>query len=250
MRKLLHMAWVLPGFVALAAGCQSTNVGVAAKNGSLSTYQSNVGSLNTPDFALGDVVALDPQTHKAWKAGGVQVDPMDESISQPVAEATEPFASNFDLSFSQNLSPVMRNEVGESVRGQTTLHVENFFTRSIKNPAAFASGSQQLAKVINKLHAEHPDSKFFLVSAVTPADKVYLTFAGNSNTQHLGKYDFHVSFDQNADLEKLAKDKPAFFKLTPLTVEAHDGHNFVAVDKNFGEKLPEYSFDGAVASTW
>lgn len=251
MRKILHLAWVLPGVIAMCSGCSGTNVAVGAKNGALSTYQASVGTVNTPNFALGDVVAMDPQTHKAWKVATVQVDATDTSITQPVASASEPFASSFELSFSQNLSPVMRNEVSETVKSQTVLHVENFFTRGLKNPGAFATGSSQLAKAVTKFHAQNPEAKFFLVSAITPADKVYLTFAGgDSNTAHLGKYQFHINYDQNGELEKMAKYTPAFFKLTPLTVQEQNGRAFVAVDKNFGEKLPEYNFDAAVASTW
>jgi len=251
MRKFLHLGWVLAGVIAVCSGCSGTNVAVGAKNGALSTYQSNVGSLNTPGFALGDVVAMDPQTHKAWKVANVEIAPTDTAISQPVDQASEPFASSFDLSYSQSVTPVMRNEVDQAVRGQTVLHVESYFTRSLKNPAAFALGSEPLAKAVTKLHAQNPQAKFFLVSAVSPAEKVYLTYAGGeANTAKFGKYEFHIAYDQNADLEKLAKDIPAFFKLTPLTVEEQKGHSTVAVDKNFGEKLPEYDFSGAVASTW
>jgi hypothetical protein len=250
MSGFIRLAMVTSGIVALCAGCSSFNVDVGAKNGALSAYQTKEGAVNTPAFALGDVVAMDPQTHKAWKIGSVDVAPTEIAIGQTDEQASEPFQSNFDLAFSQKVSNSMQDSVDEIVRGQTVLHVENYFARSIKKPAAFAEGNWQLAKVVLKASAQNPQAKFFLVSGITSADKVYLTFEGGpDSTTKVGRYTFRVSYPQNEDLSKLAQDTPAFFKTTPLKVQTGEtGHQSVAVDSNFDEKLPDYKFD-AVASS-
>jgi len=54
----------------------------------------------------------------------------------------------------------------------------------------------------------------------------------------VGKYTFHINYAQNDQLESLAKDAPAFFKMTALKVEEAEGFKTVAVDRAAGEKLP------------
>jgi hypothetical protein len=251
MRGLIRFTIVMSGVVALCSGCSSFNVDVGAKSGGISAYRTQEGAVNTPAFALGDVVAMDPQTHRAWKIGSVDVAPTQIAISQNAEQASEPFESDFDLAFSQKVSNSMQDSVNEIVRGQTVLHVENYFTRSLKNPTSFAAGNWQLSKAVLKASAQNPQAKFFVVSAITSADKVYLTFDGQDETAKVGRYTFRVNYPQNEELAKMAQDAPAFFKTTPLKVETgENGHKTVAVDDNFNEKLPDYKFEKAVASTW
>lgn len=251
MRKLMHLSCVLLGVAAVGAGCQSSHVAVEARSASIGTYEASLGHLNTPAFALGDLVAMDPQSHKAWKVASLQVDPVDVAFSQQAAKDDESFAAPLDLSYSKKITPGMKEDVDQGVQSQTLLHVENYWTRKLKAPAAFAAGSEQLAKALNKQHAQEPDTKFFLVSAVTQAENVYLAYAGGkADTATSGKYQFHINYQQNSELSKLAKENPAFFKLTPLKLDETGGQSTVAVDKDFGEQLPDYQFKQSIASTW
>lgn len=238
MRGLSQFACVLSllGAASLGGGCSSTNVAVGAKSGAVAAYPSGVGSINTPAFALGDLVAVDGNTGQAWKFASVQFDPTEVAVSQPAGEFSEPFDSRFELAYSKKVAPELEGEVEESVRGNTVLHVENYFTRSLKNPAVFTAGNRQLAGAVLKLHAQNPQAKAFLVSSVTSADRVFLTFEGGpKSTTTAGKYQFHIAYEQNAQLESLAKDTPAFFKTTALKVETDDeGRQFVAADKLAG----------------
>jgi len=160
------------------------------------------------------------------------------AISATSSDRSEPFDSNFDLVYSKKLGPVVEDQVSETVRAQTFLHTENYFTRSIKNPGAFTAGNNQLAKAVLKLKAENPDVNAYVVTAVTSAEKVYLSYEGpDTNTTRVGKYTFHINYAQNDQLESLAKDAPAFFKMTALKVEETGGYKTVAVDKSAGEKL-------------
>ena len=138
------------------------------------------------------------------------------------------------------------------MRSQTALHVENATERKLSNAGAFAAGSEQLQHTVAKFHKENPQAKFFLVSSVTGADKVWFSFNGSKdNTIRDGKYEFHVNYEQNRDFEKMAKDQPVFFSWTPLMVTEKKGHATVAVDKNFNESITDYRFsNSAVASTW
>ena len=247
MRNLLQLTWVL-GAAALAAGCQGTNVGVAARGAPISSYQTGeIGRINTPAFAIGDVVVLNPVTHKACRAAQVQVDPMEIAFTQNIPQATIPFEPSFEFGFSQEISPSLKEQIEQQVDGQTAIRVENFFERKIKSPATFAAGSDQLAKTLLKLQSQEPDAKFFLVSSVTSATRVSLTFTGApSNTIHEGKYQFHVNYEQNKQLDQLAEGT-SFYKLTPLTITNDDGHPAVAIDKNFDEDMSSYDFTQAVA---
>lgn len=239
MRKLLKLS-VLVGVIALGTGCQSNNFGVAAKSPSLNAYETSIGSVNTPAFELGDVVALDPNTHKAQRVATVQINPTDVAYSQPSDKTSEKFDASFQLTFPQGTPAFTRSEVSDAVEAQTVLSAENWSTRGLKNPAAFATGSAQLATAVTRWHQQNPDAKFFLVSAVAGADKVYLSYSG-SDPIKVSKYEFHVYYPQNDQLDKLAKSSPAFFKATPLTVvQDKRGHETVAVDKNFTEKLGDY----------
>ncbi len=239
MRGLSKYACLVSTLGALCTGCAGTNVSVGAGNAAVAAYPSSIGNVNTPQFALGDLVAVDTKTHRSWKFGTVKVDPTDITISQTNSETSEPFDSGFDLVYSKKLTPIVEDQVNETVRAQTFLHTENYFTRSIKNPGAFTAGNTQLAKSVLKLHAENPDVKAFVVTAVTSAEKVYLAYEGpETNTTKVDKYTFHINYPQNDQLETLAKDAPAFFKMTALKVEESEGFKTVAVDKSTGDKLP------------
>ena len=238
MHGISKYACLVSALGAMCVGCAGTNVSVGAGNGAVAAYPSSIGNVNTPQFALGDLVAVDTKTHRSWKFAAVSVDPTEVAISQTNAEAAEPFDSNFDLVYSKKLGPVIEDQVGETVRAQTFLHTENYFTRSIKNPGAFTAGNAQIAKAVLKLKAANPDVKAYLVTAVTSADKVYLTYEGpERDTTKVGKYTFHINYAQNDQLESLAKDAPAFFKMTALKVDESEGFKTVAVDKAAGEKL-------------
>jgi len=238
MRGISKYACLVSALGAMCVGCAGTNVSVGAGNGAVAAYPSSVGNVNTPQFALGDLVAVDTKTHRSWKFGAVNVDPTDVAISATSSDRSEPFDSSFDLIYSKKLGPVIEDQVGETVRAQTFLHTENYFTRSIKNPGAFTAGNTQLAKAVIKVHAENPDVKTFVVTAVTSAEKVYLSYEGpETNTTKVGKYTFHINYAQNEQLASLAKDAPAFFKMTALKVDGNGGFKTVAVDKSAGEKL-------------
>jgi len=238
MRGISKYACLVSALGAMCVGCAGTNVSVGAGNGAVAAYPSSIGNVNTPQFALGDLVAVDAKTHRSWKFAAVKFDATDVAISQTNSETSEPFDSSFDLVYSKKLGPVIEDQVTETIRAQTFLHTENYFTRSIKNPGAFTAGSTQLAKAVLKLKAENPDVKAFLVTSITSAEKVYLTYEGpETNTTKVGKYTFHINYAQNDQLESLAKDAPAFFKLTALKVEESEGFKTVAVDKSAGEKL-------------
>jgi len=248
MRTGLRWSWVL-GLLAVGAGCSGTNISVAAKRGAVNAYEASVGHINTPHFGLGDVVVLDPESKEATKVASAQVESTDVTFT-PVAEGiAEPFNSAFELSYSQAVQPYMQEQVDAAVRSRTVLHVEQYFERKLTAPAAFAVRDTRLAAVLSKFRAFQPDAKFFLVSAVVPAEKVYLTFADDRQAVQVGKYTFHVSYPQNGRLERLAKDEPAFFKLTPITLADQGGRPTVVVDKNFHENLGEYRVKTAVAET-
>ena len=243
---------VVLGVVAVGAGCSGTNIGVDAKRAPLAAYQAQIGNVNTPNFELGDVVMLDPNTHTATKIGNAQVEPSDVAFKPTVESKAEPFDASFELSFSDNTQPSMREFVQSQVRNQTSLHVENATERKLANAGAFAAGSEQLQRTVAKFHKENPDAKFFLVSSVTGADKVWFSFDGSKDgTIRDGKYEFRVSYEQNKDLAKMAQAQAVFFSWTPLTVTEKKGHATVAVDKNFNESISDYNYNTpAVASTW
>lgn len=238
MRIPQTITWIVSGALAFSAGCTSNHVAVDAKSESLATYQARQGGLNTPGFVLGDVIAVD-KSGNTFKVTNVAIDPTEIAITPGSANSSEPFASPFDLSYSQQVSPAVQASVDDKVRGESTLHVENCFTRSIKKPAVFTAGSNELAKAVQKAAAQHPDASFFLVTAVTSADKVFISFDdAQGSTAKIDKYQFHISYSQNHELEKLAKESTAFFRVAPLKIEDEDGRVAVMVDKDAAEKLP------------
>jgi hypothetical protein len=248
MRKLLHLSWALLGAVSLSGGCSSNHVLVEAKNPTMDTFQGSVGSLNTPAYTLGDVIAMDSQTHKVWKAASVQINALDLAISPQLRETAEPLKSDLSLWYSQKLPVGVKGDVSERVKSDTTLHVEDYFTRSLKYPAIFIVGSDQLATRLAELHRQSPNAKFFLVSAITSAKKVYLACDdADKQLSHMGKREFEVKYKQNESLEQLAQKEPAFFKLTALKL---DDANHVTADKDAGGKLPEHQFDQVLAMSW
>ena len=252
MRKVLFLSCAL-GVVAAAAGCSSHDapVSVGAKNGAITAYQANIGTLNTAGFNLGDVVALDPETHKAFKVASVQVGQTDTEVGQPVALSSERFNSDFDLWFSENVAGNLKEEVGQAVRDHTAIKVENAFTRQLKDASAFAAGSDQLAKAMADVYARTPNARVFLVSAVVSAENVYLTCTDRPESQmNFGHYQFAVEYAQNPQLKKMAEARPAFFRATPVSFDQQNGHSIVKADKTFSEKLADYQVSEGVASSW
>ena len=252
MRKLTQISWALLGIASLGgAGCTSSHVAVDAKSDGLATYQSAVGHVNTPAYDVGDIVEVDPSTHKVWKAGEVQISPMDLAYSQPGAASKEQFGAPIDFTYDGKCQESTKQQVSADVQDGTVFHVEGYWTRSLKNPAIFIAASEQLEKRIGKLHAQHPADQFYVVSAVSAADKIFLACdAAKDNTLHADKHDFHVRYGQNEQLAKMAKEKESFFKLTPLKLDTADGRAIVMIDRNAKDALPEVQFGPAVASTW
>lgn len=251
MRKLSKISWALLGIVSVGAGCSSSHVAVDAKSDGLATYQSSVGHVNTPAYQVGDIVEVDSATHKVWKAGEVQVSPMDLKYSQPGLASKEQFGAPLDFTYDGKCLESSKQQVSADVQDGTVFHVEGYWTRSLKNPAMFIAASDQLVKRVSKLHAQHPADQFFLVSAVSAADKVYLADdAAKNNTVNVDKHQFHVRFAQNAGLEKMAKAKESFFNLTALKLDKAEGHTVVAMDRDAADSLPQAQFGPAVASSW
>lgn len=251
MRTLSKLSLAVLGIVSLSAGCTSSHVAVSAKSDGLATYQSAVGHVNTPAYEVGDVVEVDPATHKVWKAAEVQVSPVEMNFSQPVAQSKEQYGGGLDFTYDGKCSEGLKQQVSEDVRDGTVFHVEGYWTRSLKNPAVFIVSSDQLVKRVAKLHAQHPADQFYLVSAVSAADKIFLACdAAKDNTLNENKHHFHVHYEQNAELEKTAKEKEAFFKLTALKLDTADGRAVVLMDQKAGDALSEVQYGKAVASAW
>jgi len=251
MRTFSKVSLAVLGIVSLGAGCTSSHVAVSAKSDGLATYHSAVGHVNTPDYQVGDVVEVDPATHKVWKAAEVQVSPVDMNWSQLMPQSKEQFGGGLDFTYDGKCSEGLKQQVSQDVRDGTVFHVEGYWTRSLKNPAVFIVSSDQLAKRVAKLHAQHPADQFYLVSAVSAADKIFLACdVAKDNTLNENKHQFHVHYDQNAELEKMAKEKETFFKLTALKLDTADGRAVVLMDQKAGDALPEVQYGKAVASAW
>lgn len=251
MRKFSRISWALVGIASISAGCSSSHVAVDARSDGLATYQSAVGHINTPGYEVGDVIEVDPTTHKVWKAAQVQVLPADLLWSQPMQQSKEQFGSSLDFTYKGACSENTKEQVSADVQDGTALHVEGYWTRGLKNPAVFISSSDQLLKRVSKLHAQHPADQFFLVSAVSAADRIYLTLdSGKDNTLQADKHQFHVQYVQNAELAQMAREKESFFKLTPLKFDTAEGLPIVYMDRHAVDALPEVQYGPAVASTW
>ncbi|HEY2587852.1 MAG TPA: hypothetical protein VGI81_19060 [Tepidisphaeraceae bacterium] len=251
MRKLSKISWALLGIVSVGAGCSSSHVAVDAKSDGLATYQSAVGHVNTPAYQVGDIVEVDPATHKVWKAAEVQISPLDLAYSQPGLASKEQFGASLDFTYDGKCQESSKQQVNADVQDGTVLHVEGYWTRSLKHPAIFIASSDQLLKRVSKLHAQHPGDQFFLVSAVSAADKIYLADdATKDDTVNVDKHQFHVHYAQNAELAKMAKEKESFFKLTALKLDSADGQAVVLMDRDGADSLPQAQFGPAVASTW
>lgn len=249
--KAAKWLWVM-GVAAIGAGCSGTNIGVDARHAPLAAYQAQAGNVNTPNFDLGDLVMLDPQSHTATKIGSAQVETIDVVFKPAIGSKTERFDAPFELAFSDKTQPGMREYVQSQVQDQTQLHVENATERKLSNAAMFAAGSDQLQRTVARFHKDNPDARFFLVSSVTSAQKVWLSFDGSKDGAiHDGKYEFRVGYDQNQDFAKMAQAQPVFFNWSPLAVTEEEGHATVAVDKNFNDSITDYQYkNSAVASTW
>lgn len=251
MQKFSQISWALLGIASLGAGCSSSHVAVDAKSDGLATYQSAVGHVNTPGYDVGDVIEVDPTTHKVWKAAEVQVLPTDLVWSQPMQQSKEQFGASLDFKYKGACSENTKEQVSADVQDGTVFHVEGYSTRGLKNAATFIASSEQLLKRVSKLHAQHPADQFYLVSAVSDADKIYLTLdSAKDNTLKADKRQFHVQYPQNAELEKMAQEKEAFFKLTPLKLDTADGLPVVYMDRRASDALSEVQYGPAVASTW
>ena len=238
------------GIATIGAGCgSSSHVAVDAKSDGLSTYQSAIGHLNTSGYDVGDIVEVDLQNDKVFKSAQVQVSPKDLAFSKPASQFKEHFAGVLDFTYDGKCSEGLKQKISDDVRDKTIFHVDGAWTRSLKDPATFIIGSEPLAQRLSKLQAEHPADQFFLVCAVTAADKIYLS-ADNAkdNTLHSAGHDFQLRYAQNGALAKLARDKESFFQLTPLKLDAADGRTVVLIDSDVPDALPPFRPGSAVAA--
>jgi len=146
--------------IALAAtgiGCSGTQVAVDATSQSVLTFQSHVGTVNTPKFGLGDIVAVNPKTHESWRVATAQFDSRDLMITAAKDETVESLAVPFDLKFDKPVDAPLTNKVESSLTSGTQLHVENYFSRGFKSPSLFVAGSRDVAKAVRALHEKDPE---------------------------------------------------------------------------------------------
>jgi hypothetical protein len=243
MRKTIIVSCAF-GLLVLCAGCATTKVAVSATHAPVTAYQANEGHLNTPAYEVGDLVAMDPQTKAAWRVMSVPVRPAEMVYGQPADGKAEPFVAPLDLAYSAKVPESVRGDVEEAVRGNTEFHVDKVWTRAIKSPATFGIAHPEMTKKMAQVRESNPSARFFLVTAVTAADKVYLTY-GESGASRMvvGRYQFNFNYAQNGELERLAKQTPAFFALTPVGVgKDAEGRTVAAMDTAFAEDVPQYSF--------
>lgn len=252
MRMFSRVSWALFGVAAIGAGCSSSHVAVDAGSDRLATYQSAVGHVNMAGFDVGDIVEVDAAAHKVWKAGQVQISPLDLAWSKPMAQSKESFNAPLDFSYKGTCREGTKQEISADVQEKTIFHVEGYWTRGLRNPETFIASSDSLYKHLSKLHSQHPGDQFFLVSSVIAADKIYLACdAAKDNTLAADKHQFHVHYVQNAELAKMAKEKESFYKLTALKLDcADDGRPVALKDRDIADSLPQPHAVQAVASTW
>jgi hypothetical protein len=243
MRKVIKVSCAF-GLIALCAGCSTTRVGVAAQHAAVTAHQAEPGNINTPGYEIGDLVAVNPQTKAAWRVCSVQPKASELKFGQPADSKTEPFNSGFDLAFDKKVPVQTAAEVGEAVRANTELHTEKTWSRSLKSPELFAVEHEEFARKMAKVREQDPQAEFFVVSTVTAAEKVYLTLGeSGKNVMVLGKYQFNFKYDQNSELEKLAKQSAAFFTLTPIALaRTEDGRNVATADSRSPENIPQFTF--------
>jgi hypothetical protein len=244
MRKTMKVAGAL-AFIALCAGCATTQVGVTAKRAQVAAYDAETGKINTPSYELCDLVAMNPDTKIAWRVAQIPFKATEVSYGKPADGTVQSFGAPFELSFSTKVPDQTKSEVNEFVNVNTNLHVEKTWTRSLRTPEAFVLAHDEILKKMKSVQEQDPQAKFFFVTGVTSADRVYFTFgdATAKNSLKMDHYQFNFKYDQNSDLDRLAKSKAAFFTMMPLTLaNDSDGREVVAIDGTFEEKLPQYSF--------
>src|SRR6476469_6141538 len=121
MRKMMKVACAF-GFIALCAGCATTQVGVTAKRAQVAAYNAETGKINTPSYELCDLVAMNPDTKTAWRVMQVPFKATEVSYGKESEGTVQSFGAPFEVSFSTKLPAQTKSEVNEFVNVNTNLH--------------------------------------------------------------------------------------------------------------------------------
>lgn len=233
----------------LASGCCRTKTGAARVNcGSLSMYQGEVGTLNTPQLKLGHVITLSPHTKRAFPVGLFRPATNQIDFGSTIEALAESFKSQFTVDFDATIPQSIQVRASNVIAKTSVLVITNLSRHDILNPLEFLN---QNSNAVNQIQANSaPSNHLIFVTTMIPA--TYLKLA-STNSLHasasvdvikVGNYNLHLSYSCNDELLRVARDQGsgAFFKYIPIQASS----NRITFALDFSERLSDYDFSSAL----
>jgi hypothetical protein len=225
------------------SGCNDEEADVTVSCGNLSQFESGLGTLNTPQFALGNVILLNKQSKTSQYAMTLSIADNEKQTTTPVKESTESFQSEMSFSFGANVkSKDVEASIESLIKKDTELTVDNHKRTNIENVPATANKSSDLVKTVKSLDG---NGQAILITGVVPADRVWLRLknsdaaTGDVQVIKFGNLKLNVTYRCNGDLKRVSTQADAFFKFTALKYDSKS--NELQIDSSFTDTLKGYN---------
>jgi hypothetical protein len=219
---------------------------------SLQNYSGNIGTLNTSQQNLGNVLLLNTRTKRAIFLRKLSVNESDLDKTPTITSTTESFSSELNISFDADIPNAVKVGLSSLLKEGTKLTVFDYSRITVKDPLAVVRGGTSLIEDL-KRYAGRNDIVFLFVGSVIPAKSVEMSYEDSKKTDlatnvlKYGDYKFSITYVSNEDLKRVTNQAYAFFRPVPFRISLDQtGTLIISADDQYKENLSEYDFASAL----
>lgn len=198
----------------LSSGCGSTS-SASVRCGDFGRVESDFGVVNIPQFALGTILAVDPQQKTVYRL--LTVVPPDAATHQTNPELEKASIvknSNFSVELGADIPETVKAQVKSSINASTEFVLKNQRRKEVLDPLGQINAS---ATALERIKAIPSTQLVVYVQALQFADALDIRLQRGSSASadvdvlKYGKYKFNVAYDCKQTVSNLAPKGGAMF---------------------------------------
>ena len=229
---LAQVGLILIAIVSLS-GCNRTIEATA--HCQLSSYQSDLGSLNVGNFSLGEIAMVDHGSQRIYRVYGIEPNAADLKYSDGTGTQTAPVFSRFAISTDSEVDPERMKGLQSLIDSNITIHLGAYRKTEVVPVYDLINRDPRINIDMENVLKTRKDVDFILISGLIASDNAKVTLKDSSGTDPLVRtlkapgYALTVHLDFAKALQEDEDMKAGqFFNYIPVTIDP-TSHRLVTV---------------------